>query len=143
LKMEIESTPTPIDDLERRVVTLEVEKAALEKENDKRAKQRLPEVQRELAELKEQIATLKAQWQREKALIADARTKKEKLEQLRGEADRLQRVGDFARASELRYGQIPQLEKELAADTSALEQQKAAGSFLREEVTEDDIAAVV
>jgi ATP-dependent Clp protease ATP-binding subunit ClpB len=143
LKMEIESTPTPIDDLERRAITLEVEKAALEREDDKRSRQRLPEVQRELAELREKVSTLKAQWQREKALIGDARKKKEQLEQLRGEVERLQRTGDFGRASELRYGQIPQLEKELAGDTAALEQLKAAGSFLREEVTEDDIAAVV
>jgi len=143
LTMEIESTPTPIDDLERRAVTLEMEKAALERENDKRSKQRLPEVSRELAELREQAATLKAQWQREKALIADARSKKERLEQLKGEVERLQRAGDFARASELRYGEMPQLERELAADTASLEALQAAGSFLREEVTEDDIAAVV
>ncbi|HTJ47149.1 MAG TPA: ATP-dependent chaperone ClpB [Kofleriaceae bacterium] len=144
LKMEIESTPTPIDDLERRAVTLEVEKAALEREDDRRARVRLPEVQRELAELREQISTLKAQWQREKALIADVRGKKEKLEQLRGEVERLQRTGDFARASELRYGQIPNLEKETNADLAALEQLKqGGGTFLREEVTDDDIASVV
>jgi ATP-dependent Clp protease ATP-binding subunit ClpB len=144
LKMEIESVPTPIDTLERRIVTLEVERAALEREDDRRAKDRLPIVQREIAELREVAAAKKAQWQHERALISNLRTKKEQLEKLRTEAEQLQRTGDFARASELRFGSIPVIEKELAAasDTAA-EQQKRGGSFLREEVIEDDIAAVV
>src|SRR6185369_6585689 len=89
LKMEIESVPTPIDNLERRVMTLEVERAALEREDDRRSRQRLPEVVREIADLKEQSSGMKAQWQRERELIAGLRTKKEKLEQLKAEADRL------------------------------------------------------
>ncbi|MGE5186394.1 MAG: AAA family ATPase [Acidobacteriota bacterium] len=144
LKMEIESTPTPIDNLERRIVVLEVERAALEREKgDRRAKQRLPEVEREIAELKEQASAMKAQWKQERDVIASLRTKKEKLDQLKGEADRLQRTGDYARASELRFGSIPELEKQLAADTAKVDELRAKGSFLREEVTEEDIAAVV
>ncbi len=144
LKMEIESVPTPIDNLERRILTLEVERAALEREDDRRAKERLPIVQREIAELREQAAGKKAQWQNERALINNLRSKKEKLEQLRTEADRLQRTGDFARASELRFGSIPLVEKELAAASAEAEaQQQRGGSFLREEVIADDIAAVV
>src|SRR5690349_12943785 len=143
LKMEIESVPTPIDNLERRIMTLEVERAALEREDDRRSRQRLPQALREIAELKEQASAMKAQWQRERELIKNLRTKKEKLEQLKSEADRLQRQGDYARASELRFGSIPALEKELAADTAKVEELRAKGSFLREEVTEDDIAAVV
>jgi ATP-dependent Clp protease ATP-binding subunit ClpB len=143
LKMEIESVPTPIDTLERRVMTLEVERAALEREDDRRSKQRLPEVVREIAELKEQASGMKAQWQRERELIKSLRTKKEKLEQLKAEADRLQRQGDYARASELRFGSIPELEKVTASETAKVEELRAKGSFLREEVTEDDIAAVV
>jgi ATP-dependent Clp protease ATP-binding subunit ClpB len=143
LKMEIESVPTPIDNLERRLVTLEVERAALERENDRRAKQRLPQVEREIAELKEQISAMKAQWQRERDLIAGLRTKQEKLETLKADADRLQRQADFARASELRFGAIPALEKEIADATAQVEELHAKGSFLREEVTEDDIAGVV
>ncbi|MBK7537041.1 MAG: ATP-dependent chaperone ClpB [Myxococcales bacterium] len=143
LKMEIESVPTPIDTLERRILTLEVERAALSREDDRRAKERLPVVQREIAELREQTASMKTQWQRERALIAGLRAAKEKLEQMRGEADRLQRQGDFARASELRFGSIPQVEKELARDSALAEDLRQKGSFLREEVTEDDIAAVV
>jgi ATP-dependent Clp protease ATP-binding subunit ClpB len=143
LKMEIESVPTPIDNLERRVMTLEVERAALEREDDRRARQRLPQALREIAELKEQASGMKAQWQRERELIKSLRTKKEKLEQLKAEADRLQRQGDYARASELRFGSIPALEKETASETAKVEELRAKGSFLREEVTEDDIAAVV
>ncbi|HEX7837687.1 MAG TPA: ATP-dependent chaperone ClpB, partial [Kofleriaceae bacterium] len=143
LKMEIESVPTPIDTLERRVMTLEVERAALEREDDRTAKQRLPEVRREIAELKEQASAMKAQWQRERELIKNLRGKKEKLEQLKAEAERLQRQGDYARASELRFGSIPELEKDIAQGTAQADELRAKGSFLREEVTEDDIAAVV
>ena len=143
LKMEIESVPTPIDTLERRVMTLEVERAALEREDDRRSRQRLPEVQREIAELKEQASGMKAQWQRERELIKSLRVNKEQLEQLKAEADKLQRQGDYARASELRFGSIPELEKNTAAETAKVDELRAKGGFLREEVTEEDIAAVV
>jgi len=143
LKMEIESVPTPIDQLERRVMTLEVERAALERENDRWSKKRLPEVEREIAELVEQASAMKAQWQRERALIKRLREEKEQLEQLKTEADRLQRQGDYARASELRFGSIPELEGKLATHTKEVDEARTQGSFLREEVTEDDIAAVV
>jgi len=145
LKMEIESTPTPIDNLERRIVTLEVERAALEREkkDDKRARLRLPEVEREIANLKEQASGMKARWQHERDVIKSLREKKEKLDQVKTEAERLQRTGDYARASELRFGTLPQLEKEIADESTKVEELRKAGSFLREVVTEDDIAAVV
>jgi ATP-dependent Clp protease ATP-binding subunit ClpB len=143
LKMEIESVPTPIDNLARRAITLEVEKAALQRENDKRSRQRLPDVERELAGLREQITAMTAQWQRERDLIRDLKAAKQKLEELRNEAERLQRQGDFARASELRFGSIPELEKKLAETAAVADELRARGGFLREEVTEDDIAAVV
>jgi ATP-dependent Clp protease ATP-binding subunit ClpB len=151
LKMEIESVPTPVDNLERRITTLEVERAALEREtDDPRAHRRLPVVEREIAELREQASAMKAQWQSERDLIKNLRTAKEKLEQMKAEADRLQRTGDYARASELRFGQIPQLDKDIATLIAKVEDLRrnqidgrVAGSFLREEVTEDDIATVV
>jgi ATP-dependent Clp protease ATP-binding subunit ClpB len=143
LKMEIESTPTPIDQLERKTFTLEVEKAAMEREGDKRSKQRLKEIEREMADVQEQASAMKARWQHERDTIKSLRTKKEKLEQAKTEADRLQRTGDFARASELRFGSIPQLERELTDETTQVEELRAKGSFLREEVTEEDIASVV
>ena len=145
LKMEIESTPTPIDQLERRVATLEVERAALEREkkDDRRARQRLPEVEREIAELKEQASGMKARWQHERDVIKSLGDKKQKLEELKSEAERLQRTGDFARASELRFGTLPQLEKDIADETAKVEELRKQGSFLRDEVTEDDISTVV
>ncbi len=141
LKMEIESTPTPIDNLERRIMVLEVERAALEREKDRRSKQRLPELEREIADLKEQASGMKAQWRAERDVIKELRTKKGQLDEMKTEAEKLQRQGDFARASELRFGSIPQLEGEIAVLTTKVERDK--NSFLREEVTEDDIAGVV
>jgi ATP-dependent Clp protease ATP-binding subunit ClpB len=144
LKMEIESVPEPIDQVQRRMATLEVERAALNLEKDRRSRQRLPEVERELAELREQLSSLKAQWQREREIIERLHQGQAALESARIEADKAQRSSDFARASELRYGRIPELERKLAEDRAALEKIHASGtSFLREEVTEDDIAAVV
>ncbi|MBK9031288.1 MAG: ATP-dependent chaperone ClpB [Myxococcales bacterium] len=143
LKMEIESVPTPIDTIERKVVTLEIERAALEREDDAAARRRLPEVTRAIAELSEQATGMRAQWQHERELIAGQRTKKAELEAARGEVERLTRAGDYAHASELRFGDIPRLERELAAAAEQLAGGKQAGGFLREEVTEDDIATVV
>jgi ATP-dependent Clp protease ATP-binding subunit ClpB len=143
LKMEIESTPTPIDQLERRIASLEVEKAALQGERDKASKTRLKDVERELADLKERASGLRAQWQSERNLIAELRALKEQIEKDRGEAERAQRHGDFTRASELRYGSIPDSERKLAEKSKAVDELRQQGSFLREEVTEEDIAAVV
>jgi ATP-dependent Clp protease ATP-binding subunit ClpB len=143
LKMEIESIPTPIDQINRRVATLEVERAALEKEKDRRSKERLPEVGREIAELKERASSLTVQWQSEREVIHRLRDTQKQLEEARGEAERLQRTGDFARASELRFGRIPEYEKKIAEDKAALDRLQEDGGFLREEVTEDDIGLVV
>ncbi len=143
LKMEIESVPTPIDQVNRKITTLEVEKAALKAEKDKRSKQRLPEVKREIAELREQVTTMKAQWQKERSLIERLRENQAAAEAARAEADRAQRSGDFAKASELRFGNIPKYEQQIADDATALEQLQAEGGFLREEVTEEDIAHIV
>ena len=143
LKMEIESTPTPIDDLDRQIMILEVERAALERENDRHSKKRLPEIRREIATVKEQSDAMKAQWQRERDLIKTLREIKERLEKAKADVDVAQRQGDFAKASELRFGTLPQLEKQMADDTAKVDAIRAKGGFLREEVTEDDIAAVV
>jgi ATP-dependent Clp protease ATP-binding subunit ClpB len=143
LKMEIESVPTPIDNLERRIVTLEIEKAALERENDRRSKQRLPEAEREIAELREQATSMRAQWQHERELIKDLRARKVELDNAKQEVERLTRTGDYARASELRFGDIPRLEQSIEKDAVRIAELQKAGGFLREEVTEDDIATVV
>ena len=143
LKMEIESTPTPIDIIERRVASLEVEKAALAKERDKASRQRLPDAERELADLREQASSLRAQWQKEREVIGQLSGIKEQLERVRGEAERAQRAGDFTKASELRYGRVPELQKQLADHEAEMLRVQEHGSFLREEVTEDDVAGIV
>ncbi len=144
LRMEIESTPEPIDQLQRRITTLEVEREALRSEKDRRSAQRLPEVEREIAELREQVEAMRVQWQHEREVIERLRTTQAALETARSEADRAQRQGDYARASELRYGRIPEFERQIAADAAAAEAMRADGrGFLREEVTEEDIAQVV
>jgi ATP-dependent Clp protease ATP-binding subunit ClpB len=143
LKMEIESVPTPIDQVNRRIITLEVERAALEAEKDKRSQGRLKDVKKEIAGLREQVAAMTSQWEREKELIDRLRANKARIEQARLEADRAQKTGDFAAASELRFGRIPELERACDQDAAELEKVQHGQGFLREEVTEDDIAAVV
>src|SRR5207237_10245115 len=107
-------------------------------------KQRLEAVAREVAELNEQVGAMKAQWQREKELIANIRKVKEQIDQAKTEAELAQRRGDLNRAAELRSGTLPSLEKQLAEANTALEKAKAGGAtFLREEVTEEDVATIV
>jgi ATP-dependent Clp protease ATP-binding subunit ClpB len=143
LKMQIDSLPEPIDQLERRLTALTIEQSALEKEQDPASVKRLQEVRAEIANLKEKASTLKAQWQREKSLIVELRKTKEELEQAKSAAEQAQRKGDFNRAAELRYGRVPELEKRLARLDEDMRKAQKDGGFLREEVTEADIAAVV
>ena len=139
LRMEIDSMPAELDEVERRIMQLEIERAALRKETDAASKERLGKLEKELAELKEQKSGLAAQWQQEKATIQTGRGKKEELEKLRADLDRLQRAGDYAKASELQYGKIPELERQIAsADTST-----GKPAMLKEQVDEEDIAEVV
>ncbi len=141
LKIELESMPTEIDVIEREIMQHEMERQALKKEKDPASKERLKKLERELAELKEKSSALKAEWQKEKAVIEEQRKWKEELERLRTELERAQRRGELAKASEIQYGRIPELEKKLADATA--KSAKAKKSLLREEVTEEDIAEVV
>src|ERR1700731_3212813 len=171
LKIELDSMPTEIDVLEREIMQHEMEKQALKKEKDPASKERLKKLEKELAELKEKSGALKAEWQKEKAIIDEQRKWKEELDRLRTELERATRRGELARASELQYGRIPELEKKLATaeqgsarasrvpsgaspdggkDSSAGTAKTARGGagapkrrLLREEVTEEDIAEVV
>ncbi len=143
LKMELDSLPEPIDQLERRLTSLAIEENALGRENDAATKKRLEVVRKEIAELRERADSMKAVWQREKAVIGDIQKVKGELEQTRTELEIAQRKGDLNRAAELRFGRIPELEKRLAAKNEELMAAQKNGSFLREEVTEEDIAAVV
>jgi ATP-dependent Clp protease ATP-binding subunit ClpB len=138
IRMEVESKPEEIENLDRRIIQLKIEREALKKESDKASKERLGKLESELANLEQQSAELTQRWQAEKEKIAGEAKIKEQLDQARIELEQAQRSGDLAKAGELQYGRIPELEKQLAeagADTR--------GAMLREEVTDQDIAAVV
>ncbi|WP_431873977.1 ATP-dependent chaperone ClpB [Amycolatopsis sacchari] len=144
LRMEIDSRPVEIDEVERAVRRLEIEEMALAKEEDIASKERLEALRAELAEKREELSALTARWQNEKGSIEKVRELKEQLEQLRGEADRAERDADLGRAAELRYGRIPSLEKELeAAQQSTASSSSGADVMLKEEVGADDVADVV
>ena len=143
LKMQIDSLPEPIDQLERRLVSLAIEQSALQKESDAHSRQRLETVEEEIGELREKADSMKALWQREKTLIADIQKFKADIEAAKTELQLAQRKGDLNRAAELRFGRLPELEKSLAAKNTELQAAQQGGSFLREEVTEEDIASVV
>ncbi|MCI2419606.1 ATP-dependent chaperone ClpB [Saccharopolyspora sp. K220] len=140
LRMEIDSRPVEIDEVERAVRRLEIEEMALSKEDDPASLERLAALRAELADRREKLSELTARWQQEKESIDKVRDLKTQLEQLRGESERAERDGDLGKAAELRYGRIPQLEKELDAATQAQTERKA---MLQEEVTPDDVADVV
>jgi ATP-dependent Clp protease ATP-binding subunit ClpB len=139
LRIEIDSLPTEIDEVERRVMQLEIEHQALEKEKDEASVARRQAIERELAELRERASGMKAVWQKEKDAIAEVQAIKERLEQAHREVERAEREADLQRAAELRYGEIPELEKRLAD----LEAQERETTFLKEEVDAEDIAEVV
>ncbi|AIJ34278.1 ATP-dependent chaperone protein ClpB [Corynebacterium imitans] len=141
LRMEIDSSPQEIDELERIVRRLEIEEIALQKESDAASQQRLKDLRQELADQREKLGELKTRWSNEKAEIDKVQSAKEELERLRNESEIAEREGDYAKVSELRYGRIPELEAQVAnAEASASETQK---TMLTEEVTPDVIAEVV
>jgi ATP-dependent Clp protease ATP-binding subunit ClpB len=143
LRMEIDSRPVEIDEVERIVRRLEVEEVALQKETDAASKERLEKLRAELADQKEKLNELSARWQSEKTAIDAVRDLKEELDRLRGEAERAERDGDLGRAAELRYGRIPGLEKELEAALEKTGTDPGQDVMLQEEVGPDDVAQVV
>ena len=140
LKMEIDSRPEEIDAAERIVRRLEIEEVALQKETDAASKDRLAALQAELADAKEKLSELTARWQNEKTAIEGVQKIKEELDALRTESEKAERDGDYARVAEIRYGRLPELEKELA---EAEESEAASGAMLKEEVGPEDVAEVV
>ncbi len=144
LKIEIESMPTEIDVVEREIMQHEMERQALNKEKDKASRERLDRIEKELNELKERSAAMKAQWQSEKTVIDQQRKLNEQLEQLRLDLEAAQRRGDLTTASEIQYGTIPTVQKQVEQQNAKLAEMARDGrSMLKEEVTEDDIADVV
>jgi ATP-dependent Clp protease ATP-binding subunit ClpB len=143
LRIEIDSLPLEIDEVERRIIQLEIERQALLKETDRSAKERRAALDREIAQLKEQSGGMKAQWQAEKDAIQGMRGRKEELEKLRQEADAATRSGDLQKAAELQYGRIPELERQLTGDEAKLGEVQKTARFLKEEVGSEDIAEIV
>jgi len=143
LRMEIDSLPVELDEVQRRTMQLEIEREALRKEKDPASKDRLKKLEKELADLKEQATELRSHWEQEKQAIQSGRELKERLEQVKQEVERAQRAGDYAKASELQYGEIPQLEAEIKNQEVRLSELQKAKSMLKEEVDEEDIASVV
>jgi ATP-dependent Clp protease ATP-binding subunit ClpB len=144
LRIEIDSLPADIDELERRSMQLEIEQQALKKETDPASQERLEKIKQDLADLREQSDTLKARWQQEKGIIQKIRDIKERIDQLRIDAERFQRQGDLNKVAEILYGEIPNLEKELKEEQDRIEElQKDGTGMLKEEVDADDIADIV
>ena len=141
LRTEIDSLPVELDEVQRRIMQLEIEREALRKEKDAASVERLGGLERELADLKESQTRLHAQWQQEKAAIQQTRGVTEELEQVRLAIERAQREGDYAGASELQYGRLPELERQIADDGPRAE--TTEGRILKEQVDEEDIAEVV
>ncbi len=143
LRIEIDSLPQEIDQLEREILQLEIERQALQRETDERSKERLKDIEQRIADLKEQSAGMKAKWQSEKEAIERMRADKVELEQLKVQLDQARNAGDLARASEIQYGRIPELERKLAAEQAKLAELQQDGVMLKEEVDEEDVAEVV
>jgi len=143
LRIEIDSLPTEIDEIERKITQFEIERQALKKEKDEGSKARLEKIEKELGALKEQSSEMKAKWQSERDVIKKLRDAKEKIEQTKIEAERAERAGDLGKAAELKYGTLPNLEKELKTENDKLAKVQKGQQMLKEEVDAEDIAEVV
>ncbi|MEY4513960.1 MAG: hypothetical protein RLZZ450_6082, partial [Pseudomonadota bacterium] len=143
LKMEIDSMPAEIDQVERRVMQLEIERQALKKERDAASQKRLHEIESDLAELNEKKSGMRAQWLKEKEAIQDIRQNREHVEELRLDLERATRVSDLEKAARIRYGELPAAEKRIEELQKSLAALQTEQSYLKEEVTDEDIARVV
>jgi ATP-dependent Clp protease ATP-binding subunit ClpB len=143
LRMEIDSMPAELDEIERRIMQLEIEREALRKEKDKASVERLSKLDKELADLKENRGRLASHWRQEKDVIQQVRMLKEEQENLRHQVEQAQRSGDYAKASELQYGRTPELEARVREQETRLAELQKSQRMLKEEVDEEDIAEVV
>jgi ATP-dependent Clp protease ATP-binding subunit ClpB len=143
IKIEVDSMPAEIDDVQRKLMQLQIEQQALKKERDPASKARLEDVKRQVAELEEKSSGMRAQWQREKEIIEQIRKTHPEIERLRHDAEEAQRRGDLGKVAEINYGKIPELEKKVEERRKALAKVQERTSYLREEVTDQDIAGIV
>ncbi|MEA4911158.1 MAG: ATP-dependent chaperone ClpB [Oscillospiraceae bacterium] len=143
IRTEMDSMPTELDVISRRIVQHEIEEAALKKESDALSKERLAVLQKELAEMREQFRAMKAQWENEKTSIGKVQRLREKLEALNADIEKAQREYDLNKAAELKYGELPKLQKELEESEKAAAEKKEKNTLLRDKVTEEEIARIV
>ena len=143
LRMEIDSMPTEIDEIQRRIMQLEIEREALKKEKDEASQEKLAHIEKEIANLQEELNNLKLHWQKEKEYILEIRRIKEEIDRVKIEAEKAQRQGDLSKASELLYGRLPELNKELEKQSKALAELQQKRKMLKEEVDAEDIAEIV
>ncbi len=143
LRIELTSMPQEIDGLQRRMTHLQIEKQALSRENNPASRARLDEIETEISGLQEKMSGLKAQWESEKNVIKQINELKAKLERTKEDAARAEREGDLNRAAELRYGALPQVQRDLDTANAKLAEMQKGGAMLKEEVTEEDIAEIV
>ncbi len=143
LRIEIDSMPTELDDIRRKITQLEIEREGLRKETDPHSQERLAQIEKELANLNERFNALKTHWDQEKKAIAGIREQKEKLEKAKNDQATAERQGDFNKAAEVKYGVIPGLEKEISQQNEKLTELQKSHKFLKEEVDSEDIAQVV
>ena len=143
IRTEIDSMPTELDVIQRKIIQYEIEEAALKKENDKLSKEHLEEIQKELAETREELNQLKAKWENEKADINSVQKLREQIEMTNSEIESAERKYDLNKAAELKYGKLPQLQKELEQKEKEVEQNGTKKSLLRDKVTEEEIARII
>jgi len=143
LRMEIDSMPVELDEVERNIRRLEIEREALKKETDAASKDRLVKLEKELADLKEASSGMRADWEKQKAALTEIREKKQRLEQVRADIEKAERAADFAKAAELKYATLAQLEKDVAAGELKLAELQQRHKMVTEEVTPEDIAEIV
>ena len=143
IRTEIDSMPTELDVIQRKIIQHEIEEAALKKESDSLSKERLKDIQNELAEMRDQFNEMKAKWDNEKAAISKVQKLREEIEQLNAEIEKSEREYDLNKAAELKYGRLPQLQKELEAEERLAQEGKQKNSLLRDKVTDEEIARIV
>lgn len=143
IRTEIDSMPTELDEISRKIIQHEIEEAALKKENDKISAEHLAEVQKELADMREKFKSMKAKWENEKSAITKVQKLREDIEHTNSEIAKAEREYDLNKAAELKYGRLPQLQKELEEEEQIAEKAKSGNSLLRDKVTEEEIARII
>ncbi len=143
IRTEMDSMPTELDVIQRKIIQHEIEEAALKKEDDKLSKEHLQEIQKELAEMRENFAALQAKWQNEKDAIGVVQKLREEIEDVNAEIEAAERKYDLNRAAELKYGRLPELQKKLAEQERIAEENSERSTLLRDKVTDEEIARII